>query len=412
MELTLYETAIINILNRISQGEITIDDIIRTNIPNDIIENITEYSNKGIHDAFLRSVTNGHFQIANFFYNQVPKAEQHILLEISMEDQAMVGNTDGINYLLSNNKTRGKQRVLHGLINKGLKGSVKGNNRELMNLFMNQGANMNYGMLGATEINNNELVYYFIQNGADDWKSALILAIYNGNTILIDEFINRGGLDAWNVPPLYVKPLAVAMDRGHIDLAPKLVQHIDVPINLEPKVLGPVLLELVQSINFRTKSGNSYKEIFPLLKEGYALKETISQLLNLYLHENNLITLARYQSEVEMNEFLQYIFGTVPALYDLTPRKVKGVYIPDEAKIPNTTGKSTIQVLNNDVIIQSTGKNLLYKLSYLNIPNIYRDDALSKDGYDYLNSVTIQSQLFGELLELKAILLTYTNLRI
>jgi len=83
--------------------------------------------------------------------------------------------------------------------------AVKIDNKQLMEYFINKGANdWNDGMIIATVNGNKQLVEYFVSRGADDFNQGMCNAIQGGHKQLIEYFINRGAND-WNNGILYAK---------------------------------------------------------------------------------------------------------------------------------------------------------------------------------------------------------------
>jgi len=83
-------------------------------------------------------------------------------------------------------------------VNSGMCGAAEGGHKELVDLFIKNGANnWNFGMFGAAEGGHKELVDLFVKKGANDWNHGMCCAAEGGHKDLIELFIEHGAND-WN----------------------------------------------------------------------------------------------------------------------------------------------------------------------------------------------------------------------
>src|SRR3989344_4664926 len=66
-----------------------------------------------------------------------------------------------------------------------------------VNEFIKQCADWNYGMCGAAQGGHKELVDLFVKNGANDWNRGMYGAVKGGHKELVDLFV-KNGANAWN----------------------------------------------------------------------------------------------------------------------------------------------------------------------------------------------------------------------
>lgn len=92
-----------------------------------------------------------------------------------------------------------------------------GNHKDIIELMIQKGADINYGLRGAAESGNLELVNYMIKQGADDWDMGLIGASSGGNLELVKLMINKGADD-------FDVALSEAAGGGHIDIVELMLQ--------------------------------------------------------------------------------------------------------------------------------------------------------------------------------------------
>ncbi len=197
--MSLQETIIIDILER----KPTLDP----RLPKFYSNMINQYNTDPI-TAFVRSVVNDHYQLANYFINkiiqQLSTDKYYEVYNVKIKAlkaviKVNIANTlsslKSIEYLLKL-PTVYEDDIKH-LIDTGLTFSVRFRQYDLAYWFVGQGADPNEGMDAAVEINNLNLIYYFIEVGANDWNLGLLTASREGNMDLILFFIGFGA-DDWN----------------------------------------------------------------------------------------------------------------------------------------------------------------------------------------------------------------------
>jgi ankyrin repeat protein len=112
-----------------------------------------------------------------------------------------------------------------------MKCAIKNNNKKLVKFFINKGVkdnftrkqfNFNFNMLTATIVNNKELVNLFIDYGANSWAWGMALATQNNNKELVDMFIRKGDDDndnnfTWNTN-CWDWGMSCAVENNHTEL--------------------------------------------------------------------------------------------------------------------------------------------------------------------------------------------------
>ena len=77
-------------------------------------------------------------------------------------------------------------------VNQGLSNTAKIGHKELVDYFINKGANhWNYGMFSAAQVGHKDLVDFFISKGADCWNLGMLYAGECGHTELEEFFLQK-----------------------------------------------------------------------------------------------------------------------------------------------------------------------------------------------------------------------------
>ena len=107
-------------------------------------------------------------------------------------------------------------------VNSGMYGAAEGGHKELVDLFIKNGANdWNDGMLGAAGGGHKELVDLFVKKGANDWNDGLELS---KTTSLKFFFIDQGANNI-NEFPLFYKDICVKFNLPNGVLINKLLRR-------------------------------------------------------------------------------------------------------------------------------------------------------------------------------------------
>ena len=132
-------------------------------------------------------------------------------------------------------------------VNSGMYGAAEGGHKELVDLFIKNGANdWNDGMRGAAIGGYKELVEFFIEQGANHWNSGMCGAAEGGHKELVDLFVKKGAND-WNCGLLWSKTTSLKIffiDQGADDITyfPQFYKDICVKFHLPNGVLINKLL--------------------------------------------------------------------------------------------------------------------------------------------------------------------------
>ena len=102
-------------------------------------------------------------------------------------------DTDLITMEFMDCRSMAKLYVRYGLdINKGMHGAAKGGHKDLVDFFIEKGANdWNSGMRGAANGGHKDLVDFFIKKGANDWNSGMYAAANGCHKDLVEFFKNK-----------------------------------------------------------------------------------------------------------------------------------------------------------------------------------------------------------------------------
>src|SRR3989344_596329 len=132
-------------------------------------------------------------------------------------------------------------------VNSGMYGAAEGGHKELVDLFVKQGANSwDWGMYGAAEGGHKELVDLFVKNGANNWDWGMIGAAVGCHKKFVDFFIEHGAYD-WNAGLFWSKIISLKIffiDQGadNINEFPLFYKDICVKFHLLNGVLISKLL--------------------------------------------------------------------------------------------------------------------------------------------------------------------------
>ena len=159
--MSLQEITLITILKSLSDGILILDP----NLPLYYVEMISGYVDSDPADSYIKSISNNQFQLAEYFFKNIKTDDAHMNILRAMKDQACNRNITGIDYLI--NKHQNRCGLLHYLFDYGLLGAVYGSHHDLVKRFTALGADINYGLLIALKIDNNELIQFFVENGAN-----------------------------------------------------------------------------------------------------------------------------------------------------------------------------------------------------------------------------------------------------
>ena len=115
-----------------------------------------------------------------------------------------------------------------------------------VNELIRQGANVNSGMYGAAEGGHKELVDLFVKNGANNWDWGMIGAAVGCHKKFVDFFIEHGAYD-WNAGLFWSKIISLKIffiDKGADNLLyfPLFYRDICIKFNLPNGVLINKLL--------------------------------------------------------------------------------------------------------------------------------------------------------------------------
>jgi len=149
---------------------------------------------------------------------------------------------------------------------------------KLIEEFLKRGASPNNGLYGAVEINNKELIQYFIDRGASNWTEAAVVAITNTNIELMNHFIDLGAnvrhlmvaagrkgnikliIDKRNLLPENLNfMLRGAINTNKFDIVNYLLDHYDVGNINDPNLGGYV--RSIPILEFLHTRGLSYENI-------------------------------------------------------------------------------------------------------------------------------------------------------
>ncbi len=407
--MSLHETTLISVLEGLSNNTFNIDP----NLPINYVNMISEYSSLDKFDAFEKSLSKNKFQLADYFLSKIADDTKEIIIIDSMGPMAADNNIPAINYLIKKSKNYGIN--LNDMLDSGLYGAVKGENFDLISWFIEQGADdMNTGLIAAVERNNKELIQYFIDRGANHWQFALNAAVTVNNIELVDYFAQL--LGANNIQ--YDTPLAIANLGYQLDIVNYLINLQVQTIQLNDVIyVGPVLKQLIDKLTFIHPY--DFNSLFPLCKQGYVSETCLGFLLSEYVYENKLRVSYPLSIYVEnkladhnpnttfiMDDFLKDILIRNPALYDIIPKSLplfrqynNENHIGPEDLIPNTSNKSSMEIIINDSFIYDDLLKLkfaVFDLLFIGIHvgnlNRYNYDDLPQEIQDTLNDPLVIEQ--------------------
>ncbi len=196
-----------------------LENHVRVNCNNPVYTSmIYQYIGISPKRAAKRSVTNGHFFLTEYFLRQITDRDNiRVFLFQSISEQVSVNHLPGIKFLLRSSVKYGllnyvcdvglgesifRNRYhfipyfLTNNFNMGLKCAAHVGNRELVQFFLDKGAdNINQGLCASASNNQLELIKFFISIGADDMNLAMTAAVDTGNLELIKFFIEHGAND-------------------------------------------------------------------------------------------------------------------------------------------------------------------------------------------------------------------------
>ncbi len=353
--MSLQETTIISILKGLQDGTMNID----SRWSPYYVNMIKEYFLADPLEGFIKSVSNNMFQLADYFLFMIPDDDRGYILTDSFSKESLYGNIRSMNYL----ESWADQDMLIEFYNIGLSGATLSQNIELINLFIEKGADdMNQGLISAVKVNSYELINFFIERGADNWQMALLSSIETNNMELVNYFL---GLIGDNIEDYMANNLLVkSLHLGNIDLIEFFLNYMVKKSQLNDLVIiGPVLRSLVEKISFKTKSGEDYSDWFPLLRQGYISESYVPFLLKLYIHETKLKiynqhplydkpnTGYRYSAVTFLlDETLKQILFEIPALYNIKRSWIKSESSEDlimrSDLINNVFGESSMNIID------------------------------------------------------------------
>ena len=133
---------------------------------------------------------------------------------------------------------------------------------------------------------------------------------------------------------------------------------------------------------------SSLLDRLPRAREGYVLKNSLTLLLYIYSHVNDLKSKTPKEGQKNiMNDFLNRIFGQMPSLY---------LQLEDEEKIINTTKTTTFDVVSaKNIKFNPTKIENYYFQSILSL-NVYSDKDLNVKDRDVLATPKLRNELLAE----------------
>lgn len=129
------------------------------------------------------------FYLKSIYYIDKYKIPYMILEKITEKGMK---NIDLIQLFIKLDKTESWDRFMYG--------AAKGGHKDLVEFFINKGAdNWSYGLSGATQSGNLDLVDFFVKKGANDkivdFNEGLYIAAKNGDEKMVNYFIKKGADD-------------------------------------------------------------------------------------------------------------------------------------------------------------------------------------------------------------------------
>ncbi len=385
--MSLFETSLIKILNQLSSKNMILDP----NLHRHYVDIINQYSVPP-KEAFIRSVTNNYFMLADYFLAKIRNKTVAIL--DAVQTQAFYNNMKGIEYLIS----KFNEDDWRDFYNYALIGATKSKNMLLIEQFLAQNAMADYGLETAIKIKDRELIQFFIERGANDFQRALETAVSTNNLELIEYFLSIIGPNV-----SYSRPLQIALYNSYIELVGMFLSYEEqkYPFNDTVVVLGPVLKLLVDNLSIKTRSNNDYSNWFPMLNQGYISQSVLDNILLLYLYQNHLVPYFPIITEpiFILDDFLKDILTNYPALYDINSEDMYEDLSLDQL-IDNIDKKNSLDVIipgfDSSTIVPITPvfalqiANIVHNICFI---NYYRDVPFDPQIIDQVNREAILIKL-------------------
>jgi hypothetical protein len=276
--MSLYQISIINILNNIKDGNISLRRL--ENLPEDLELMLNKYVLSNAEYSFIISVSNCQFQLADYFYPSIDHNNNKINTLIhAMREQINIDNISGIEYLLNKSKYVSSDGydtdIISIILDEGLYSSAKLNNLILVKWFIKNGSkNLDRGLSGAVHGNRYDLVKFFINKGAIIRSYLIEFAVKMGYTEIV--YLLQSNTLIVNTK----RSLAIALNNKSTALIDLLIPERQA--GYQAYVLQQKLLLLLHNVSLISKSGISYEDMFPLLKQNYCIRPTINGLIKLY----------------------------------------------------------------------------------------------------------------------------------
>jgi len=282
-------------------------------------------------------------------------------------------NMSMIEYFIKLGSDDFNQAMLQAIIN---------NNIKLINYFIDLGANdFNGGLFTATQFNNMKLIEFFIQKGATDFDGGLYAAARFGFDNLILFYINLGADD-------YTTALGGAIDNNHFNdlLIPPFEKN-----KVNPCIVGEAFLYFLKNTNFESMSGTTINHLIPYLLDGYATKQTLRLLLQLYIHNKS------FNYDHDEHDSYYFAFGKMPSLNIKIIQNNKIVLKINEDK---STTFNNIKKYHPGFYSEFIDR--IYFPDIIEL-NIYINNQLPKNDKLFLTNNETIKQLWKELMIIKAV---------
>lgn len=387
--MSLYEYSMLSVIRNIKDGKITIS---KDDLPNDIYDELMCYLDTKLKRSLKQSLSGNKFIISDYILTRIKRDDEYqikltCLLRDMLVYSATNGNMSAINYLIDKGADNWDA---------GLYGAVYSNDIELIEFFIEKGAKQwNFSLYAAVRRGNVQLVNYFIEKGANNWNQGLSNAILTRNHQLISFFETKPITNYCfalksaiqihdydliisycnkipNDRPISCNVLSLAQKYKEYDSITFVLKHIPIPINIKVQNLGPLMIKLIEKINFELPAEFG----LPLMKTGLVMKEVGLLLWRLYFKQNNL----RSRGGFKMDTFLHTLLSTIPS-----------VYVPDTSRRFRRKWVLNHQQLTTITILDITpdldiGRHLrdIFKINMFEDEQVHEPDMISSLYKEYL----------------------------